>query len=285
MKPCRIGFLDDACDNYHANTFLDLLRGALAARGTVVGVHALAADCGRTWAAAKGLTWYDDATALARECDALMVLAPSTPETHPELAARALPAGLPTYIDKTFACDLQAARTIFQLADRHRAPVQSSSVLRWSSAHQAMAASGELAGLRQVSTWGGGRSFDEYAIHPLELAVSLLGPGITGVMRRGSGALTQLLLDASDGRGAVVNVCCGSDTPYAVVASTPATTRWHAVDGGRLFTDALSAICDFLADGTPRVDRRETLAIRAVLDAATDPRSRNAFLPIPERNP
>lgn len=276
----RIGFLDDSCDNWHANTFLGLLRGELAARGTVVGVHALAADSGRTWAAGKGLAWYDDVAALARDCDALMVLAPGTPDSHPELAARALPAGLPTYIDKTFASSLAAARGIFALADRHRAPVQSSSALRWTSAHRALAA--ERAGLRQVSTWGGGRSFAEYAIHPLELAVSLLGPDLVRVMRRGAGDQAQLILDARGGRGAVVNVCCGTDTPFAVVATTATATRWHAVEGGPLFRDALAAICDFLADGVPRVDRRETLAIRAILDAAADPRCLDGFLPIAE---
>ena len=276
----RLGFFDDTCDNYHANTFLGLLRGELAARATVVGVHALAAASGRVWAASKGLAWYDDAAALARECDALMVLAPGTPATHPELAARALPAGLPTYIDKTFASDLAAARAIFALADQHHAPVQSSSVLRWSSAHRALAA--ERAGLRQVSTWGGGRSFEEYAIHPLELAVSLLGPEFTGVLRRGAGDQAQLILDASAGRGAVVNVCCGSDTPYAVVATTAKGTSWHAVEGGPLFRDALAAICDFLADGVPRLDRRETLMIRAILDAAADPRCLAGFLPLAE---
>lgn len=280
--PIRIGFIDDQLDNWHANTFLSLLRTDLAARGTVVGAHALAADSGRAWAAAKGVTWYDDPAALARACDALMVLAPSTPETHPELAKRALPAGLPTYIDKTFATDLAAARAIFALADRHHAPVQSSSALRWTSAHQAMAASGEIADLRQVSTWGGGRSFGEYAIHPIELAVSLLGPGITGVLRRGTGDQSQLILDASGGRGAVVNVCCGTDTPFAVVATTTKTTRWHAVDGNVLFRDAMAAIADFLADGVPRVDRRETLAVRAILDAAHDPRCQAGFLPIAE---
>ncbi|MEK7413925.1 MAG: Gfo/Idh/MocA family oxidoreductase [Planctomycetota bacterium] len=279
--PIRIGFIDDSCDNYHANTFLALLRGELSSCGTVVGVHALTAESGRAWAASKGLPWYDDAAALARQCDALMVLAPSTPETHPELAKRALPAGLPTYIDKTFATDLAAAKAIFALADTHRAPLQSSSVLRWTSAHRALAASGEMKNVRHVSAWGGGRSFAEYAIHPLEVVVSLLGPEVRRVLRLGSADFSQLLMEFSDHRQAVVTVACGTDTAMAVSVTTATATLWPALDNSTLFKDALQEICAFLADGTPRIDRRETLAIRAVLDAANDPRCLANFMQVP----
>jgi len=280
MMSIRIGFIDDSCDNYHANTFLSLLRGELSTRGSVVGVHALQAESGRTWAAAKNLRWYDDAAALARDCDALMVLAPSTPETHPELAKRALPAGLPTYIDKTFASDLAAAKAIFALADRHRAPVQSSSVLRWTTAHTALKASGELGDIHHVCAWGGGRSFGEYAIHPLELAVSLLGHEVTRVQRVGSGSYSQMLLDFSGERNAILTVACNTDTPMAITVTTSKATRWPILDNSTMFSGALSEICTFLADGKPRVDRRETLTIRAVLDAVNDPRCLSTWMPL-----
>jgi predicted dehydrogenase len=274
----RLGLIDHELDNYHANTYLALARTRFAERVTVAGCWALQGASGRAWAERNDLAWYDDPARLAPEVDAWAVLAPADPGLHPQLCALVLPSGKPTFVDKTFASDLATAKAIFALADRHHAPIQTSSALRTTNVQRAVAAAGEAP--RHVAAWGGGRSFGEYAIHPLELAVSLLGPEAVSLQRRGDAAFDQLLIGLTGGRTATVNVHCGGSTPFAAAITTATTTRWLAVDTAPLFHDAFAAMLDFLVSGMPTVDRRESLAIRALLDAAEDPRARQAAVEV-----
>jgi len=270
-KRLRLAFIDDDLENYHANTFLALARGAFADRVEVAGCWARAGDRGRAWAGARGVAWVDDPARLAARVDGVCVLAPSTPETHLELCRAVLPAGKPTFVDKTFAPDLATARAILALADRHGAPIQTSSALRSTNVQREATAMGAI---RHAVVWGGGGSYDEYVVHPLELAVSVLGWRATAVMRRGGGRDAQLLVDFAEGRSAVVNVHVGGETPFLAALTNATTTRIVPVDSATLFSDAFAPIVDFIGDGRPRVDRRETLAIRAIMDAAADPRAR-----------
>ena len=269
--PKRIGFVDDDLDNFHARVFLEAFRGPLKERGWVVaGATALRHDRSRAWAVRNQVPYHDDPAALAPHVDAYAVLAPSTPGTHEALCAKVLPAGKPTFVDKTFAPDAATAERIFAMADRHGAAIQTSSALRYTPAQAFVAAAGRDA-VRHVTAWGPGRSYDEYAIHPLELAVSCLGPEAVALRRRGTGPVSQLQVDFTGGRTAVVHVCTPSKTPYAASVTTLKETRAFEVDTKPLFTDAAAAMLDFFEAGRARVDRRETMAILRILDASRDP--------------
>lgn len=277
----RLGFVDYRLENFHANVFLKAFRSDLQARGAVVsGAFALDADNGRAWAAKNQVPYYATVTELNAQVDAFLILAPSNPETHLPLAELVLPAGKPTYIDKTFAPDLRTAQQIFTLADRHHAAVQTTSALRYTNVQTACAALGGQAALRHMVTWGSGSSFAEYAIHPLELAVSCLGPAAERVRRRGVGRESQLLVDFSGGRTLVVNVYCDTNTDFAASLTTAKETRLVTVDGARLFVDTAAGILDFLSSGTPTIPRAESLTIRRLLDLAADPRALTDFTPV-----
>jgi predicted dehydrogenase len=281
-KRLRIAFIDHDLRNFHADTFRELIRGPLAERGAEVAVcWANEGGSGRAWAREHGVTWIDDPALIGRHADAVAVLAPSNPETHLGLCQLALPLGLPTFVDKTFAPDLATARAIFDLADRHGAPIQSSSALRYTAAR---AAAGEVGALRVVEASGGGRSFAEYAIHPLELAVSLLGHEALTLARAGTPEQSRLTIGFSRGRSATVDVRVG-DHPFVARLVGDLGERRVVVDGGRLFRGAVDALLDFLMRGVPAVDRRETLAIRAILDAAEDPACRSGVVPLAGAEP
>ena len=274
----RIGFVDDNLENFHANVYLKLLRNELKHRGFVVaGCTGLRPRAGRKWAEANGVAWFSNADGLSEAVDCFMVLAPSTPETHLELCEQVFPFGKPTYVDKTFAPDLRTARRIFALADRHRVPMQTSSALRYTEVQGYVEALGHSQ-VRHMVTWGGGRSFGEYAIHPLELAVSCLGPGVRRVMRRGTGRQSQLLLDYTGGRTAVVNVYAGSSTPFAASVTTAKATRYFQVDSGRIFLNTADAVLDLFESGEPGIDRKESLIIRRILDMAGQKRALTRFV-------
>lgn len=274
----RIGFVDDNLENFHANVYLKLLRNELKHRGFVVaGCTGLRPRAGRKWAEANGVAWFSNADGLNEAVDCFMVLAPSTPETHLELCEQVFLFGKPTYVDKTFAPDLRTARRIFALADRHRVPMQTSSALRYTEVQGYVEAVGHSQ-VRHMVTWGGGSSFGEYAIHPLELAVSCLGPGVRRVMRRGTGRQSQLLLDYTGGRTAVVNVYAGSSTPFAASVTTAKATRYFQVDSGRIFLNTADAVLDLFESGEPGIDMKESLIIRRILDVAGQKRALSGFV-------
>lgn len=276
--PKRIAFVDDDLDNFHARVFLEAIRGPLKDRGWIVsGALALQQEKSRAWAAKNNLEYFDTPEGLDKVADAFAILAPSTPATHEKLCERILPFGKPTFVDKTFAPDAAAADRIFKLADRHRVALQTSSALRYTAVQKYVASVG-LGEVRHVVTWGPGSNYDEYAIHPVELAVSCLGPDAVSLMRRGKDPESQLVINFSDDRTAIVNVYNRRRTPYAASVTTRKETRYVEVDTKPLFVDAASAMLDFFAAGKEQVDRRESMTVMKILEAARDPAALERFV-------
>lgn len=274
----RVGFVDRNLENYHANVFLQAMRGPLAARGyTVAGATGTEAEPSRAWAQKNQVPYFEDVAGLAGTVDFFMVLAPSTPGAHLELCQRVLPFKKPTYVDKTFAPDLATAQKIFALADEMGAPVQTTSALRYTNVQEEVRKLAP-AGVEHMITWGGGGSYDEYAIHPLELLVSVLGHEATRIHRRGTPERSQLLIDFSGSRTGVVNVYPKSSTPFAASFTTGAGTKYVEVDAGKIFEGNLAAILDFFDSGKPNVDRRESLTLMRLLDASRAPEALQGFV-------
>lgn len=280
MSIKRIGFVDKNLDNFHAEVFFERLRGPLADCGLVLaGATAMEHAPSQAWAKARDLAYFDDVAALDRHVDGYMILAPSNPEVHLPLCRQVLPMGKPTYVDKPFATNLAEARAILDLADQHGVPVQSTSVLRYTNVQDWLAEQGAPA--EHAITWAPGRSFEEYGIHALELAISCLGPGVRRIMRRGNDQRVQVLLDFPDGRSAVVHCFVGHQMPYAASLSTAKTTRHLAVETEPMWTKAAAAIFAFLRSGQANIDRQQTLTIMAIRDAALRPEARDHWLDLP----
>ena len=276
----RIGFVDLNLDNYHANVFLQALRGPLLSRGfTVAGATGTKTAENRAWAEKNRVSFFDTDAALNAAVDFFMILAPSNPDVHLELCRRIFPFRKPTYVDKTFAPDFATARQIFAAADGHGTPVQTSSALRYTNVQDEVRKAAP-AKVEHTITWGGGGSFDEYAIHPLELLVSVMGHEATGLMRRGTPERAQLLVEFTGGRTGVVNVFPKTNTPFAASFTTEKATRHLEVDVAKIFVNNQSAILDFFAAGQPNIDRRESLTLMRLLDAARDPRALKGFIPL-----
>ncbi|MCL5998957.1 MAG: Gfo/Idh/MocA family oxidoreductase [Chloroflexi bacterium] len=274
----RIGFVDYNLENFHANVYLAAMRNELKGRGyTVAGCTALNLVDGKAWAAKNGVPYFDSVGELDRTVDYYVVLAPSNPEVHLQLCQQVLPFGKTTYVDKTFAPDLAAAQRIFAIADQHQVAMQTSSALRYTNV-QAYVKQVGLDAVLHMITWGGGRSFEEYAIHPVELAVSCLGTQAHRLMRRGTGHCSQLLIDCHGGRTAVVNVYTNADTPFAAAVTTAQGTQLITVDSSRLFIDMAAAILDLFDNGRPSIDRAESLLIRRILDVAQMPEALQGFV-------
>jgi predicted dehydrogenase len=275
----RIGLVDLYLDNYHANVFLQALRGPLASRGfTVAGATGTRTAESRAWAEKNRVPFFETDAELNGAVDFFMVLAPSNPEVHLDLCRRILPFRKPTYVDKTFAPNHDIARQIFALADEHGTPIQTTSALRYTNVQDEVRKAG--APVEHMVTWGGGSSFDEYAIHPLELLISVMGHEAIGLMRRGTPERAQLLMEFTGGRTGVVNVFAKTNTPFAASFTTEKATRHVEVNAAKIFVNNQSAILDFFAAGKPNIDRRESLTLMRLLDAARDPRALKGFVPL-----
>ncbi len=276
----RIGFIDLNLENYHANVFLQALRGPLASRGfTIAGATGTKTAESQAWAEKNRVPYFENDAELNRAVDFFMILAPSNPEVHLDLCRRILPFRKPTYVDKTFAPNHDIARQIFALADQHGTPIQTTSALRYTNVQDEVRKAAP-AKVEHMIAWGGGGSFDEYAIHPLELLVSVMGHEATGLMRRGTPGRAQLLVEFTGERTGVVNIFPKTTTPFAASFTTEKATRYIEVDVPKIFANNLSAILDFFAAGKPNIDRRQSLTIMRLLDAARDPRASKAFVPL-----
>ena len=200
-----------------------------------------------------------------------MVLAPFTERTW-NCAAGCSPEA--THVDK--GCAAATAREIFA-RDQHGVPMQTTSALRYTNVQELVK---KLAPARveHMITWGGGGSFAEYAIHPLELLISVMGHEATGLMRRGSATRSQLLLNFTGERTGVVNVYPQSNTPFAASVTTEKATQYIAVDSSKIFVSTAAAVLDFFLAAKPSIDRRETLTLMRLLDAAEEPRALREFV-------
>ena len=128
----KVAFIDHHLKNWHADTFVRLLRGPLADEQVEV-VSAWESDPAgeEDWCAKQGIRRADSIEDAVREADAVVVLAPDNVEDHPKLCAAVLPFGKITMIDKFLAHTYEEAKEIVDLAARHDAPIFSSSSLRY----------------------------------------------------------------------------------------------------------------------------------------------------------
>lgn len=279
MATKRIGFVDDDLDNFHANTYLDTIRGPLAERGyEVVGATAINAPRGRDWATEKSVRYYETVAEMAAEVDCFAVLAPSTPETHLGLCEQVFPHAKPTFVDKTFAPDVATALRLFQMADENGAACQTTSALRNTNIQAEVAEMNDL--LVSMTVWAGGASFEEYGIHPVELAVSCLGLAPERLLIAGAEHHPTLVVAFTDGRVATIDFNAQEYVPFAAVLTSDKTSKAVVVDDSMLFVNAAAAILDFFDAGRPLVPRDETMAVLRILEAAKNPATRDGWVAV-----
>jgi predicted dehydrogenase len=268
MSTRKLGFVDYRLDNFHANVFLDLVRGELKSRRwEVTRCWDMDPASGGKWAESKGISYVTEISQM-RDCDGFMILAPSNPEVHLEMARRVFPLQRPTYVDKTFAPDHKTAKAILRLADKYGVPVFTTSALRCASSLNRLLDQLCRENIRHLRAWGGGRSFREYAIHPLEMVIAAMGPEVRQVMHLAQGEHHELNIRFSRGRTASVFVHLNAACDFQAVVSTRGKTVHVSCKDDPIFRDLCSLVLDFLEQGKEPVDRRESLTIFKVLDAA-----------------
>jgi hypothetical protein len=122
---------------------------------------------------------------------------------HLDQARQIFASGKPVWIDKPLASTLEDAREIARLAREARVPWWTSSSLRFSDMLKPL----QGPGITGAITWGPG-PFEEhhqldlswYAIHPIEMLYTLMGPGCVEVTRIHTEGADEIVGRWKDGR-------------------------------------------------------------------------------------
>jgi len=212
---------------------------------------------------------YDSIPELCRNVDAVL-LESIDGRTHLKQAREVFASHKPVFIDKPLAATLRDAREIARLAAAAGVPWFSSSSLRFGE----IASSMKFADATGVGTWGPGPlephhqlDLAWYAIHPIELLYTLMGPGCEEVSRTSSADADVMVGRWKGGRiGTVRAIRPYSD--YGAIVFRPKRIMESPSGPAGSYRPLVVAIMKFFATGQPPVANSETLEIFAFMDAA-----------------
>lgn len=267
----KIGFIDYYLDEWHANNYPAWIRECASRIGLEWDVAFAWAErdkegglSSKAWCETNKVQWLDSVEDLVQQSDAIIVLSPDHPEHHERLADIALRSGKPVYMDKTFSPDLASGIRMFELAEEHKTPLFSSSALRFAT---------ELApfpndtvnreSLEAVVTAGPGQ-FANYAVHQVEMIVTLLGVGAKRVKSLSSSHSRLLIIDYPDGRQATLSQT--ANAPFQLGLQLKNGEGMFFPQCSDIFARLIENILRFFETGTPPVPKEETLEIMALLE-------------------
>src|SRR5271157_2195425 len=212
----RLGII--GTDTSHVPAFTRMLNGDPGAPDHVAGARVVAAFKGGSKDIESSITrvdqyaeeirtkWgveiVDNIPALLAKVDGVL-LSSVDGRVHLEQARPVIAAHKPLFIDKPLASTLEDAREIARLAKAAGVPWFSASSLRYGE----LAAAAKFADTVGAVTWGPGPfephhalDLSWYAIHPVELLFTLMGPGCETVTRTASDDADVIVGRWKDGR-------------------------------------------------------------------------------------
>lgn len=281
----RLGII--GTDTSHVIAFTKLLNGDAAAPDHVVGARVVAAFKGGSPDVEESASRVDkyaselqskygveivpDIPTLLTKVDAVLIESvdgrPHLAQARPVIAAHK-----PLFIDKPLAATLEDAREIARLAAEAGVPWFSSSSLRFGAIGTSM----KFPDTTGVTTWGPGPfephhqlDLSWYAIHPIELLYTLMGPGCVSVTRISSADADVIVGQWKDGRIGTVRAIRPYSDYGAIVHRGRSTEVSHPRGSSAADYRALvTQIVKFFGTGKPPVPNAETLEIFAFMDAA-----------------
>ncbi len=270
----KIGFVDYYISEWHANNYPAWFKEASESLELNFEVAYFWAEqdvspvdnvTSSEWAKKMGIEQTMSLEALCEKSDVIVVLAPSNPEKHLEYAKRVLPYAKPTYIDKTFAPDLETSLKIFEIADKYGTQFFTTSALRYADELK------EFSDVKNVVITGGGRLFEEYLIHNAEMAVALLKDRVVKVKTEKIGE--QYFCRAVTRKGHEIGIVFSQGLGYSITAENSKSEILHKDITSSFFLNLISDMLKFFEDGKLPFDRNETIEVMrlrsGLIDAVT----------------
>lgn len=264
----HIGFVDYYLSEWHANNYPAWIEQASKTLGLEYRVSYAWAEMevspvdGMTtqqWCDKMGVQRCDTVSELCEKSDVIVVLAPSHPHTHLHYAQSVLPYAKRTYIDKTFAPNCAEAVEIFRIAKDHDTPFFSTSALRYAEELKA------LCGAQEYVLQGGGRSFEEYIIHLVEMAVMLLEDPVDSVCAEVREKTIRCCVKTQHSKTA--QLVYGAELPYEAQASFADGKNVRSALQSDFFGKLISDMLTFFESGRQPFDPAQTLEVMRMRDA------------------
>lgn len=221
-----------------------------------------------------GVELVDSPEAMIGRIDAVLVLS-ICGDAHLARVRPFLEAGIPSYVDKPFACTLKDAAEMVDLAQRRGVPMFTSSSLRYS--HDLIAFREKLpalGGLHGAISWGpakrhpGNPGLFHYGIHAVEVLYSLMGTGCEEVSATWSEDAEVVTGRWSDGRLGTVRGIRRGCTGYggavfceAGIVPVPACSQYA-------YRNLCRAMVETFTSGKPAVPHETSLEIVRFILAA-----------------
>ncbi|HEV2447322.1 MAG TPA: Gfo/Idh/MocA family oxidoreductase [Candidatus Sulfopaludibacter sp.] len=279
----RIGII--GTDTSHVPAFTKLLNGDPASAGHIAGARVVAAYKGGSkdvensasrvdqYAEQIGSRWgveiVPDIPTLLSKVDAVLIESVDG-RVHLEQARPVIAAHKPLFIDKPLASTLKDAREIARLAGEAGVPWFSSSSLRFGE----IADAAKFPDVAGAYTWGPGPfephhqlDLSWYAVHPIELLFTIMGPGCETVTRTASDNADVIVGRWKDGRIGTVRAIRPYSEYGAVVFRAKQVVEVDPQNAGS-YRPLVVEIVKFFQTGKPPVSNDETLEIFAFMDAA-----------------
>ena len=165
--------------------------------------------------------------------------------------------GKPTYIDKTFAPDLATSKEIFDMAKRYYTNFFSTSALRFADELKM------LDGAKNLIITGGGSSFEEYSVHTIEMAVTLLKDRVATASVTNQGKQKICLLKTENGKQATI--VYAPKLTFTIAAESDGVSSYTKISSD-FFGNLMKEIIAFFDSGRQPFSPDETLEVMRVRD-------------------
>ena len=273
----KIGFIDYYLSEWHANKYPGWMADICNAEGLEyqivyawgeIEVSPVDGISGAQWCEQNGVEQCATIEEVCEKSDVILILAPSNPEKHLEYAKVVLPYGKITYMDKTFAPDLDTAKEIFAIAEKYNTPLFSTSALRYSEELDIMEE------VRSLMVMGAGSSVDEYIVHLAEMLVKKMGVGAKEIKVEHCANQHYFYLRYEDDREATM--AFAPRLPYAMQMTNAEGKSKFALIKSDFFGNLMKAILGFYETGKPCVSSEETLEVMRICQGAVRAMQANA---------
>lgn len=223
-----------------------------------------------------GVPLVDKPTDMIAKVDGMLIEAVDG-TVHFDRARPFLEAGIPCFIDKPFTCSVADARKILELSEKKKAPVFSSSSLRYAPEvvdYLADAKKGKLVGcavygpapLSPIPERNAG--LYHYGIHPVEVLYTLMGPGCQRVASTHEKGVDVVTGQWKDGRVASLRGIREGASGYGFIGFAEKGIKAVTVGTSFIYRELLKKIVEFFKSGQSPVEASTMVEIMAFIEAA-----------------
>lgn len=270
-------------DTSHTAVFTKLIQGAAPDGGQVKGMRvvkamrfpsAFQAEEGQDKRQAEfetlGVEMMPDVESVLKDVDAVFIEI-NDPALHVHYFEKIVHSGLPVFIDKPLAGNVNDARRIVELAEKHDIKVWSASSLRFLP--QLISAKKRIPAPDASHTFGAlgkaaaGSDLIWYGVHAVEMLTATLGTGAQSVQAMESDAGVVMTIAYADGRSGLVE-CLRGCYHYGGRLQAKGEIVMYTNEKQSPYPGLISALQDFVVKGNIPVPLSEAFEIVAILEAA-----------------